>query len=173
MKRKSSHQTPKDVFENTGQSDNTYLIHQCASSVNLIKKPSKMNLRPHTPIKAILLALTIFLTGYSSVVYSQGGTPVITIRFANPHYDCLNAQYCVDVEYLSDTPGQQVFGTNVRFFYDDSVLELVGFSGYQGGYGPVAPDPPTVLNSPFAGPALFNFPGSADFVNGAIQLVNQ
>jgi hypothetical protein len=113
----------------------------------------------------------ILWIGLSTEIQSQA-TPTVTVRFANPFYDCLNDQYCVDVEFLADTLGVQLFGMNVRFFYPDNILELVGFSDYQGGYGPVSPDPPTVINSAFAGPALFNFVGSADFVNGAIQLIN-
>lgn len=61
---------------------------------------------------------------------------------------------------------------NVRFFYDDDVLELVDFRDFQGGYGPVAPNPPVTATSASAGPALFNFAGPAEFVNGAMQLIN-
>ena len=30
-------------------------------------------------------------------------TPVIIVRFSNPDYDCLNEEYCVDVEFQTDT----------------------------------------------------------------------
>ena len=132
-------------------------------------KINKMNYWILRPKKVMYLAFYVLLLGFCSKAVSQAD-PVITIRFANPHYDCLNAQYCVDVEYRSNVLGQQVFGTNVRFFYPDTLLALVGFSDFQGGYGPVFPDPPMVTNSPFAGPALFGFVGSADFVNGGVQL---
>ena len=99
-------------------------------------------------------------------------TPLITVRFANPQNDCATGTYCLDAEFKADIPDQEVFGVNVRFFYDDQLLELVEFTDYQGGYGAAAPDPPTITTSEPAGPALFNFGGPADFVNGAIQLIN-
>ena len=99
-------------------------------------------------------------------------TPVVTVRFANPQHDCITQEYCLDVEFKSDIPDQEVFGMNVRFFYDDQILELIDFRDCQGGYGPVAPDPPIIFTSESAGPALFNFPGPAEFINGAIQLVS-
>lgn len=101
-----------------------------------------------------------------------GQTPLITVRFANPQNECATGEYCLDVEFKSDLADQEVFGMNVRFFYDDQLLEFMDFRDYQGGYGPVAPDPPIITTSGPAGPALFNFDGAAEFVNGAIQLVN-
>ncbi|HQX45241.1 MAG TPA: hypothetical protein PK209_11840, partial [Saprospiraceae bacterium] len=101
--------------------------------------------------------------------------PNITVRFANPQYDCTTEQYCVDVEFQSDTVDQQLFGMNVRLFYDDAILEFDTFTNFQGGYGPVAPDPATVLQSPPGfGTNYFGFPspGVADWVNGAIQLID-
>ena len=102
----------------------------------------------------------------------QGQTPVVTARFANPQHDCVSQEYCLDVEFKSDIPDQEIFGVNVRFFYDDELLELIEFRDFQGGYGPVAPDPPIIFTSESAGPALFNFTGPAEFINGAIQLVS-
>src|SRR5690242_20822153 len=100
-----------------------------------------MNMKIHTtnhrilkPKRTLFLALFITLLGYSSVAYSQAD-PVVTVRFANPHYECLTMHYCVDVEFMSNTPGVQVFGMNVRFFYPDNILELLpvnAFSDFQG-----------------------------------------
>ncbi|MCB0583526.1 MAG: DUF11 domain-containing protein, partial [Phaeodactylibacter sp.] len=99
--------------------------------------------------------------------------PVVTVRLANPTYDCANETYCLDVEYISDVPGQQLFGTNVRFFYDDNELEFTAFTDFQGGYGEVAPSPPNVTTFPAAqGPAGFGFTGAPEWVNGAIQLTD-
>lgn len=106
-------------------------------------------------------------------VYSAvAQTPVITVRFANPQNSCATGEYCLDVEFKADVPDQELFGMNVRFFYDEQLLEFVDFRAFEGGYSPVAPDPPDVSTSEPAGPALFNFGGAADFVNGAIQLTN-
>jgi hypothetical protein len=105
-------------------------------------------------------------------VHAFGQAPVITVRLANPQNDCVTGEYCLDVEARANMTGQEVFGINVRFFYDDDVLEFVDFRDFQGGYGPVAPDPPIISTSAPAGPALFNFTGPAEFVNGAMQKVS-
>src|SRR5690606_5824660 len=99
-------------------------------------------------------------------------SPEVTVRFANPDYDCLTGIYCVDVEFMCNVPGQRIFGQNVRFFYPDTLLDLIGFTDFVAGYGPVDPNPPTEIFSMPGGPALFNFTGPAIFVNGAIQLVD-
>ncbi|MGB4850384.1 MAG: hypothetical protein WBP41_20830, partial [Saprospiraceae bacterium] len=122
------------------------------------------------PKFAVLIALCFIGIGYSLTAQSQ--TPLVTVRFANPNYNSDNNQYCVDVEFKADTSAVQVFGMNVRFFYDDDILEFAGFSDFKGGYDAVTPNPPYIITSP-AGPALFNFAGPADLINGAIQLVNQ
>lgn len=78
----------------------------------------------------------------------------------------------MDVEFQSNQPDMEVFGLNVRFFYDNSILELVQFGNFAGGYGVVPASPPTIATSGPAGPGFFNFIGAAEFVNGAIQLLN-
>lgn len=118
------------------------------------------------PVGSILLGLLMLH------IPLDAQTPVITVRFANPQNDCVTQEYCLDVEFKSDITDQELFGMNVRFFYDDDVLELVDFRDFQGGYDAVVPDPPIISTSEPAGPALFNFEGAAEFVNGAIQLVN-
>src|SRR5688572_14179988 len=127
------------------------------------------------PLRVCRLAstLVIFLMCFSTLAFSQ--SPLVTTRFANPVYDCVTDQYCLDVEFLSPLENIEVFGMNVRFFYDDTFMELIGFSDFQGGYGPVSPNPPVVTQT-MAGVGTTNFgfppPGVADFVNGAIQLVD-
>lgn len=116
-----------------------------------------------------LLTLSLAM-GYQAVAQTL---PVITVRLNNPQYTCASQTYCLDVEFLSNTAGQELFGMNVRFFYDDNILELIGFSDFQGGYTAFAPNPPEVsTGSPTSGPLLFNLVGPAEFVNGAIQLTN-
>ena len=107
-----------------------------------------------------------------SLTFLKAQFPEITIRFTNPQYDCVSGEYCLDIEFQSDSPGEELFGINVRFFYDNTVLDFLDFRNFEGGYGPFAPNPPNESPSGPAGPALFNFDGGATFVNGAIQLVN-
>ena len=105
-----------------------------------------------------------------------GQTPVITARFANPQYDCNAGEYCVDVEFQSDTPGEELFGLNLRFFYDESILTLIDTRDFQGGYtGSNGTNPYVPASNPLAsgaGPVLFNFSGNATFVNGAVSKTN-
>ncbi len=117
-------------------------------------------------VHAISLALLIGAqTGFSQI-------PVVTVQLTNPEYDCSREEYCVDAEFLSNEPGTSVFAMNIRFFYDDSILEFVSFSDFQGGYAAMTPNPPYINTSNSAGPAMFNFAGPATFVNGAMQLAN-
>ena len=98
--------------------------------------------------------------------------PTVTVRFATPLYDCETEEYCVDVEFQTDQASEQLFGMNVRFYYDASELGFIDFRNFETGYGPVAPNPPATFTSVSAGPALFNFSGPASYINGAVQLVN-
>jgi hypothetical protein len=128
-----------------------------------------MNLK-NTFLKCLLLIALPGLGAFQNGIVAQ--TPQISLRLANPQNNCATQEYCLDVEFSSDIEGYEIFGMNVRFFYDDDVLELIDFRDFQGGYGAVAPNPPIITTSIPGGPALFNFPGPAEFVNGAIQLVN-
>ena len=105
--------------------------------------------------------------GYSALVLSQ---PIITVRYANPQYNCNTNVYCLDVEFQSNTANQELFGMNVRFFYDDNVLELNGFSGFANNYSAVVPNPPNNSQSTLAfGQSFFTFTGAADYINGAVE----
>lgn len=111
-----------------------------------------------------------------AVLAAEGVTaqnPAVTVRFANPQFDGTAGTYRLDVEFQSSAPNQQLFGMNVRFYYDDAVLEFDSFSAFQSGYGPVSPNPPAITTaSPASGPAMFGLAGAAEYVNGAVQLVN-
>lgn len=114
----------------------------------------------------------MFLLFLFSLTFLKAQFPEITVRFTNPQYDYESGEYCLDIEFQSDSPGEELFGMNVRFFYDNTVLDFLDFRNFEGGYGPFAPNPPNENPSGPAGPALFNFDGGATFINGAIQLVN-
>ena len=94
--------------------------------------------------------------------------PNVTVRFANPQYDCGTMEYCVDVEFQCDQPDRELFAMNVRFFYDDNLLEYIDFRDFQGTYGPISPDPPLNVYTT-AGVPWFNFSTGADNIRGAIQ----
>ena len=122
-------------------------------------------LKVSKPLWFVLLGM-LFL---STSTWSQAD---VAIRFANPVLDCETNTYCVDVEYQSTTSNQQVFGTNVRFYYVDDVMEFLDFRDFQGGYSILTT--PSVLtgNTAFASTLGFNGGEVLDYVNGAIQLTN-
>jgi hypothetical protein len=115
----------------------------------------------------MLLAL-VLLSGFQ--VIAQPQTPVVTVRFANPHFDCPTQTLCVDVEFMADIPNQQLFGMNVRFFYDDHVLEYLSMGDFQEGYG--SPNPPQIDTYPVGSGDLFGIPGPLEFFNGTVQLLS-
>lgn len=118
-------------------------------------------------------ATLLFLLSFIFTVEAQ--QPEVAVRFANPQYNCETRVYCLDVEFQSDQEGQELFGMNVRFFYDDVQLELIDFRDFQGGYAPFLPNP-AIRNTGSAnsGSALFDFLDGhpAEFINGAIILDN-
>lgn len=116
----------------------------------------------------------LFLLLFVSPQVTWAQFPDVSIRFANPSYNCETNTYCLDVEYQGGEPGLEVFGTNVRFYYDDEVMEFLDFRDFQGDYVPVAPNPPAVTTSSSSFASSMGFSGGKvlDFVNGAIQLMD-
>lgn len=131
-------------------------------------QPRKNTIFSSNGIHAVWIIILLFFPSLSN---SQ--LPDITVRFANPDFNCATDDYCVDVQFKSSVSGAQIFGMNVRFFYNDAQLEFSHYTGFASGYAAVPPNPPSLATSPFAGPAWFNFDGAAEFFNGAIQLTNQ
>lgn len=117
----------------------------------------------------LLAGLGVFLV--FSAAIAGAVAPEVTVRFANPRYNCAEKTYCVDVEVQSNLPDQRLFGMNVRFFYDTAVLDFVSLNEFQGGYGSLDAPVKKTGNS-ISGAKMFNFSGAAGYVNGAVQLVN-
>ena len=115
----------------------------------------------------LLLSIAL-LPGLQS--FAQPALPVVTVRFANPHYDCPSQTYCLDVEFLSDTEGHKLFGMNVRFFYDDNILEFLSLGDFAPGYNdPVAPE---ILTGPPGSGSSFGIAGPLEWFNGSVQMVS-
>jgi hypothetical protein len=117
--------------------------------------------------------LTNVLLSFLFVQVSFAQIPVLTVRFANPIYVAATQTYSLDVEFKSNTANKKLYGMNVRFFYDDVVLEYQSMTGFISGYAAVAPNPALITTSNSTGGAsLFGFPTGHpfEFCNGAIQL---
>lgn len=98
--------------------------------------------------------------------------PVISVRFSNPDYNRDNREYCLDVEFQSDTPDQTLFAMNIRFFYDDDILEFKSMENFSPGYGPINPNPPIVSDGSYIrGLKTLGFLGPPEYVNSSMQLM--
>ncbi|NLB79249.1 MAG: hypothetical protein GX796_10555, partial [Clostridiaceae bacterium] len=112
----------------------------------------------------ILMLIILIFSGLKS--FSQETLPIVTVRFANPQYDCTLGTYCLDVEFQCSEPGRSMVDMNVRFFYDSQVLEYESIGNFEDGYY-LSGDTITIL-SPASGPELFGFEGPATYWNGAV-----
>lgn len=120
------------------------------------------------------LQVVFFMVLSSLTLFGQtSGFPEVTARFANPVLDCETNTYCVDVEYRSSTEvDREVFNTNVRFYYNDQVMEFVDFRDFQGGYGILNSNPVETSISSFASLFGFNNGEVLDYVNIAVGLLD-
>lgn len=114
-----------------------------------------------------LLIAGFFIVGLSTLI----AQPTITMRFANPTYNCTTRLYCVDVEMKSNQANTEVFGMNIRFLYDNGLLQFNSYTSWQGGYGATSPNPPSISTSPTFGTNM-GFPGGVDYFNGGMEKVN-
>lgn len=114
----------------------------------------------------ILISLTV--SGIQSQAQQQ--LPDVTVRFNNASYDCQTQLYCLDVEFLSSEDEVQLFGVNVRLFYDDNILEYLSIGDTVEGYGIVG----DTLSTGIAGSGIpFGFSGDADWLNAKVQKKGQ
>lgn len=129
-----------------------------------------MNIRK---VKSKLTALLAFLwfIGYSTIALGQF-MPEIAARFANPQFDAEARAYCLDVELRTSASPQQLFGMNLRFFYDASMMEFRHLDEFHPGYGILGSAPQAYRGNSTSGQQLFGFSEAATYVNGAVQLLN-
>lgn len=119
-------------------------------------------------LNSVILAIFILIPMFVGAQVSE-----ITVRFANPTFDCVNKTYCVDVEYSSDSAADSLYGNNVRFFYNSEQLDFIDFRDIVTNYG-VTRVPSKSEGVSTSGQDLFNFPAgeAAVWINGAVELTN-
>jgi len=138
----------------------------------IIKNSLKKSERKFTSYFASPLA-SVFLLFLVFQAMAQQNPTEVAVRFANPVFDCNTQTYCLDVEFMADVAEEELFGMNVRFYFDDEILEFVAFGDFQGGYSPVSPNPPEITSLiPGGGQVSFGFTGDGVLLNGTIQLVD-
>lgn len=52
--------------------------------------------------------LSILASNALKASSSIGMNPTITVRLANPQYNCVTEEYCLDVEFQADMPDQEL-----------------------------------------------------------------
>jgi hypothetical protein len=118
-------------------------------------------------MKKLLLSICILALASINLI-AQPPSPVVTVRFNNPQYDYPSQTYCLDVEFICDSPGYSLFGMNVRFFYDDDVLEYLSMGSFEDGYISMGV-PEIVPGGPGSGDQ-FGISGPLEWFNGSVQL---
>lgn len=141
--------------------------------INITHKKTKMNSIVKSfnwSVKAFFTICTLIIS--SSLVSGQT-MPQINARFSNPHFDDNTRMYFLDVELNSQATKEFLFGMNVRFFYDATMLEFQDFDQFSAGYGTLGVSPRSMAATGQAGVQMFNLKESTVFVNGAIQLTDE
>jgi hypothetical protein len=115
------------------------------------------------------VSILVILLFSGIMTFAQDPLPQVFVKFSNPTYDCPTQIYCVDVEFKTDSPGEQLFGVNVRFFYDDDILEFIAIGDTAQGYGLVGGQPVPIVGPSGSG-AFFGLNGPAAWINGSVQL---
>ena len=126
----------------------------------------------HLLIKANKRVAFILLLGLmSTTVFAQ--IPPVEVRFANPTFNCFDSTYCLDVQLRSNTSNVELFGFNVRFFYDDDILEFDTLTNFVGGYSERSSSGTGIFTgTPTSGASLFGFGGAAEYANLVVELTN-
>lgn len=116
----------------------------------------------------ITIAFYVFVS-LNTLLVGQGKAHIHT-RFSNPQFDHPTRTYFLDVELSTTGKNQFLFGMNLRFFYDASVLEFLYLDKLHEGYAITGKNPRSYPGNHQSGTQMFNLPGTTSYVNGAIQL---
>ncbi|MBK9335053.1 MAG: hypothetical protein IPM98_00130 [Lewinellaceae bacterium] len=130
-----------------------------------------MNMLKVTTKRAVLLATALFI-GLGTLL-AQANSARISTRFANPQFNAQAKTYTLDIEMQAEGAPEQLFGLNMRFFYDASELEFVSMSELHPSYMIQGALPQAFRGNDASGSALFNFEASAAYINSAIQLTKE
>jgi len=169
MKTKSNiNPTNYQVFLNRN-SKNCIMINNRIMKKSLLTNSMKFLKTGLLSSRRLVQSMMVILAFSGLALNAQPAMPDVTVRFANPVYDCPTNTYCVDVQFRSNLEEQWVYGSNIRFFYDDAELEYLGTSHYLTGYNSV--EEPEILTGPPGSGAPWGFNGPVEWFNGTLQLV--
>ncbi len=123
-------------------------------------------------VKMAMTFVIYTLISLSTVLLSQS-MPQINVRFSNPQFDNDTRMYFLDVELNSQNSPEKLFGMNVRFFYDATMLEFKHMDQFRPGYGIIGELPKEFRANDQSGVQMFNLTGAAAYINGAIQQLDE
>lgn len=116
--------------------------------------------------------LVLMISTLAMSVFSQS-LPQIEARFANPTYQKDTRTYYLDVELQSKNSAEQLFGMNLRFFYDAALLEFQRVDQFHPGYGLLGEAPKPAVGNEQGGIQLFGLNNAAAYINGGVQLLDE
>lgn len=123
--------------------------------------------------KISIRSVILLLLCISSTIVVGQTMPRVEARFANPRYDHDTRTYFLDVELNAKNSPEILFGMNLRFFYDASVMEFQKVDEFHQGYGILGSAPVLSLGNLQSGQQLFGFTHAAAYVNGGVQLLDE
>lgn len=131
-----------------------------------------MTMKPFNQSMPLKTTLLVVLTMAIGTLFGQA-LPRIEARFANPKYDRDLRTYYLDVELHSKDGAEMLFGMNLRFFYDASLMQFQKADQFKQGYGILGAPPKPVVGNEQSGAQLFTFSHAAAYVNGGVQLLDE
>lgn len=132
-----------------------------------------MNILKVTLTRNVLLAICL-TAGIGTLAFAQKSSSVnINTRFSQARFDAKSKTYTLDMEMKSQGSRHQLFGMNLRFFYDASHLEFVSVSELPASYALLGDQPKAFRGNADSGYKMFDLQESAAYVNGAIQLTKE
>lgn len=117
--------------------------------------------------------LVVALILCSAMIARAQGVPEAGVRLSNPQFDKESRIYTLDVELQSNADDQQLFGMNMRFFYDAAKLKFLDFRNMAAGYGILGKQPRAFTGNSSSGLYLFNLEQEVAYVNAAVQLMEE
>lgn len=132
-----------------------------------------MNMLKVSFTRNVLLAICL-TAGTGTFVSAQKSSSVnINTRFSQARFDAKSKTYTLDMEMKSQGSRHQLFGMNLRFFYDAAHLEFVSVSELPAAYELQGGQPKAFKGNADSGYKMFDLQESAAYVNGAIQLAKE
>jgi len=127
-----------------------------------------------TSINLISVRFIAFLFFCASTIALTGqAMPQIQARFSNPVFDMETREYFLDVELNSVLAQENLFGMNLRFFYDATYMEFKGVDQFHQGYGLLGDAPKPFVGNGNSGVQFFSFSHALAYINGAVQLLDE